>query len=516
MRSSLGAAPVSGVRAPARFDLGDRLGWNVFVPVLTAVAAVIVGYGVSTGSTKIVAAPIALFGFLVISATTWMPYAVVLLVAATFAEPYAYPQLSFAGINPFLSELVLGLAIVAALYTAFGRRFSTTAAAAGSKVVSTSLAVYLVAALLGIGVGLSNGVKLFGTLTQVRETAFFATFWLALLALRTPSSRARLFWIMATLSVAVVALQVAQVLIGPGHVLFYTKDPTINLITCPTGQCADVAQAGFSGLIRVRPPGLPLVYVVAAFAACYVLFGPRKRRGAALTLFFVCLAGLVVSLTRDLLIGLVLGLAVAFFISPRKSRLLAALIGVAAVVVALVVVSQGGALHSAKPVLSRFSTVTNPSAVRSEASLKHRSFENHLAFQAIRASPIEGIGWGTSYGMTEPVVVRGQTIGQADQPFIHNFYLGLWMRTGLLGLVAYLTAVIAAFVYGVRWCRRRRWDDQSWLGAAVVSSIVAVSTSAVVNVGSDAQKIVPFMVVLALAVTLRRGLPEARASTDRG
>ena len=514
MRPSLGAAPVSGVRAPARFDLGDRLGSNVFVPVLTAVAAVIVGYGVSTGSTKIVAAPIALFGFLVISATTWMPYAVVLLVAATFAEPYAYPQLSFAGINPFLSELVLGLAIVAALYTAFGRRFS--AAAAGSKVVSTSLAVYLLAALLGIGVGLSNGVKLFGTLTQMRETAFYATFWLALLALRTPSSRARLFWIMATLSVAVVALQVAQVLIGPGHVLFYTKDPTINLITCPAGQCANVAQAGFSGLIRVRPPGLPMVYVVAAFAASYVLFGPRKRRGAALALFFVCLAGLVVSLTRDLLIGLVLGLAVAFFISPRKSRLLAALIGVAAVVVAVVVLSQGGALHSAKPVLSRFSTVTNPSAVKSEASLKQRSFENHLAFRAIRASPIEGIGWGTSYGMTEPVVVRGQTIGQADQPFIHNFYLGLWMRTGLLGLVAYLTAVIAAFVYGVRWCRRRRWDDQSWLGAAVVSSIVAVSTSAVVNVGSDAQKIVPFMVVLALAVTLRRGLPEARGSTGRG
>jgi O-antigen ligase len=118
--------------------------------------------------------------------------------------------------------------------------------------------------------------------------------------------------------------------------------------------------------------------------------------------------------------------------------------------------------------------------------------------------------------MTEPIVVRGQTIGHADQPFIHNFYLGLWMRTGLLGLVAYLTAVVAAFVYGVRWCRRRPWDDQSWLGAAVVTSIVAVSTSAVVNVGSDAQKIVPFMVVLALAVTLRRGLPEARSLTGRG
>jgi O-antigen ligase len=211
-----------------------------------------------------------------------------------------------------------------------------------------------------------------------------------------------------------------------------------------------------------------------------------------------------------------LGLAAAFVISPRKSRLLGALVGVAAVVVALVVVSQGGALRSAKPVLSRFATIKNPSAVRSEASLKQRSVEDHLAWTAIRQNPITGIGWGTSYGMSEPVVVRGQTIGQADQPFIHNFYLGLWMRTGLLGLAAYLTAVVAALVYGVRWCRRPVWDDQSWLGLAVVSSIVAVSTSAVVNVGSDAQKIIPFMVVLALAVTLRRELPPGVSSAGHG
>ena len=186
------------------------------------------------------------------------------------------------------------------------------------------------------------------------------------------------------------------------------------------------------------------------------------------------------------------------------------------VVLALVIVSQGGALHSAKPVFSRFSTITNPSSVRSEASLKQRSQEDHLALRAIRHHPIEGIGWGTSYGMSEPVVVRGQTVGVTDQPFIHNFYLGLWMRTGILGLAAFLTAVIAAFSYGIRWCRKRPWDDQSWLGAAVISSIAAVSASAIVNVGSDAEKIVPFMAVLALAVTLRRGLPTRRSATGRG
>lgn len=513
MRLSLASATPSGLRAPAQLLSDERVRSSIVVPAATILVAVVVGYGVSTGSTKILVAPVALLALVVISSTTWMPYVVVLLAAATFAEPYAYPQLSLAGVNPFLSELVLGLAIIAALYLTLHRQGSRVG---GSRLVGISLGVFLLAAALGIPVGLSNGVKFFGTLTQVRETAFFATFWLALLALRTPGSRARLFVIAATLSVAVVALQVAQVLVGPGHVLFYTKDPTVNLITCPAGQCADVAQAGFGGLIRVRPPGLPLVYVVAAFSACYLLFGPRRRRGAILGLFFICLAGVAVSLTRDLVIGLTLGLVMAFVISPKKSRLVGAVVALAAVVVALIVVSNGGALHSAKPVLSRFASIKNPSAVRSEASLKQRSVEDHLAFKAIRSNPVQGIGWGTSYGMTEPVVVRGQTVGIADQPFIHNFYLGLWMRTGLLGLAAYLTAVLAAFVYGVRWTRQRAWDEQSWLGPAIVASIVAVSTSAIVNVGSDAQKIIPFMVVLALAVTLRRELPPAGSSIARG
>ena len=137
------------------------------------------------------ATPLALAGLLLLSATAWMPYVVVLLVAGTFAEAYAYPQLAFAGINPFLSELVLGLALAATSIVASKRRLTLKT---GSSVVGASLAIFLAAALIGVGVGVSNGVKLFGALTQVREMAFVATFWLALVALRTPASRAKVFW----------------------------------------------------------------------------------------------------------------------------------------------------------------------------------------------------------------------------------------------------------------------------------------------------------------------------------
>jgi hypothetical protein len=512
VKASFAAATPAGARALPRPPSFGGLSSPFVVSAATAVTAVVVGYGVSTGSTKIVAAPIALLGLFVLSATTWMPYVAVLLVAGTFAEPYAYPQFSFAGINPFLSELVLGMALVAAAFVAASRR--RVPSESGSPLVGIALLVFLIAVLLGIAVGMSNGVTLFGALTQMRERAFIATFWLALLAFRTPASRLKTFWLLSIVAVAVVVLQIAQFLIGTAHILFYTKDPTINLITCSSGQCADFGQSGFSGLIRVRPPGLTLVYVVAAFSACYALFGPSRKRTRALSLFAVCLTGLTVSLTRDYLLGLGFGLMVAFAISPRKSRLFGAVIGAAAVTLALVIAAQRGALHSAGPVLSRFTTITNPSEVRSEASLKQRSIEDHLAFRAIRHNPIQGIGWGASYGKTDAVVVRGQTIGQADQPFIHNLYLGLWMRTGILGLAAYVIAILAGVVYGIRWCRRRRWDDESWLGAGVVASILAVSFSAVVNIGTGPENVIPLMGALALAVTLSRDQPGSRTRSS--
>jgi O-antigen ligase len=479
---------------------------NVLPLCLAALLALLVARELVAGRATLAVAPAAVLAVLLLSARTWLPYVAVLAGVASVAEPYAYPQFAFAGVNPFLSELLLGLAFAAAaLALPRVRRYASHE----PQTISIALGIFFLAALMGAGVGKAAGLAPITIFNDMREVAFFATFWLALVALRRPQARQRVFWLATGLAVVVVALQFAQFAVGTSHILFYTKSYATNLITCPTGQCEDLSAASF---LRVRPPGLRLVYVVAAFAACYCLFGPRRRRGLALGVLGACLAGLFLSLNRNLLGGLALGLAVAVLVSPRKSRVLAALVATAAVILVLIPVEQSGALGSATPVLSRFSTLAKPSEVAGEGSLKQRSLENRLALQAIRHHPLEGIGWGVSYGR-RVTVVNGAQIRTTDQLFIHDLYLGLWMRTGLLGLVAYLAAIGAALTYGVRWCRSRRFDDRTWIGAGVVASVVAVSVSSAVDIGTDPEKVVPLMAVLALAVTLAR---EMRAATGRG
>jgi hypothetical protein len=450
-------------------------------------------------------APIAAIVALLLSRRAWLPYVLVLATVGTFAEPYAFPQFTLAGFNPFLSELVLLIALAAAILAADSVRLAYSGPPYAVKI---ALGVFLGAAAAGILVGISDGATFKQAILDMRSMLFVGAFWLALLALGTPESRRRVFWIASILAAGVVALQFAQIAVGTSRILFYTKDPFVNLVTCSTGPCLDPGAAG--GFLRVRPPGINLVYVAAAFSAAYLLWGPARRRLLVGGLLAVCLAGVFASLNRNMLLGLLLGLFLTAVLVSPGSRVLVGMLAVATASLALILLSTAGALGPFSAVLSRAGTVVHPHSVETSASITDRSRENHLAFAALRRSPLTGIGWGTSYGRTVRVIQQDKEVRVVDQPFIHNLYLGIWLRTGLVGLIAYVTAVLAAIAYGMRWCRTRGWDEQSWLGAAVVCALVANSFSVAFDVGTDPDKLLPFVGVLALAVTLAQGLQRER------
>jgi hypothetical protein len=295
-------------------------------PLPDRVLALVVAREITAGRTSLALAPAAALGVALLPTRTWLPYFIVVAAIASVAEPYAYPQFAFGGLNPFLSELLLGLALAAGvLLIPRLRRYASHE----PRTISVALAGLLVAAGMGAGVSISAGVAPIGVLNDMRELAFVSAFWLALIAIRRPESRKRIFVLAAGLAVVVVVLQVAQLTVGTSHILFYTKDYKENLITCPTGQCAN---PGASSFLRVRPPGLRIVYIVAAFSACYLLFEPRRRRGLALGVLGVCLVGSFLSLNRNLVIGLALGLVISVLVTPRKSRVLAAAMALASVV----------------------------------------------------------------------------------------------------------------------------------------------------------------------------------------
>ena len=91
--------------------------------------------------------------------------------------------------------------------------------------------------------------------------------------------------------------------------------------------------------------------------------------------------------------------------------------------------------------------------------------------------------------------------------FLHQQYLWIWMRAGLIGLLSLIAALAFGVWNGARWCRARHGKDDAWLGAGIVASLVAVAASSNVAIYlTPPDSTVPLVGVLALAAVLRREL----------
>ena len=254
-------------------------------------------------------------------------------------------------------------------------------------------------------------------------------------------------------------LQIVQVIVGASTRLFLIAPPDVaSSLTDETG------------FLRVRPPGLTTVYVVAAFAlAC--LWGPagigcwaghggrdadrrdpepqpqhaaRARAGA-------------LRRRADRAAEAPLRRA------GRDARL--ALSG-------FVLLAQGSAVGS-NAVVSRFASITNYSELQRRRSTTATT-RTASPCRRIRAHPVGGLGWGPPYGAV---------LLSFDDGFVVKASL-LHARAVPLDLDAgrphRLLALIAAWP---RHLERRAlvpsaaWKDDAWLGAGVVVSVVAMAAS---------------------------------------
>jgi O-antigen ligase len=462
---------------------------------LALVAAVALGRSIADGQIMLVGL---VAGFVVIVAliqAPWLPYVACCALVATLATPSSLPQFGIPG-NPTLQDLLL----VAAFASWLILLSRGDAESPGNYPLPPQFAigVFLVAAALGIVVGASNGAR--SPLVDARDIAYYASYWLALTAFTGRARRELVFRIAAYAAVAVVIAQVAQGFTGPGLMLFYDADPTRELIGCPSGDCADPWAQGFP---RVRPPGIALVYVVACFAASHLLWGPQHARRRVGALLAVCGLGLLVSLNRNMLIGLTAGLVVTALVSRRRGRFavvatVAAIVGFAAFEVAAASPELEG-----NSIVARVLSITAVSELESSATVSERVEENDAALDVLAESPIEGLGWGVPFGRPSLAFVDGE-FQTREKHFIHNQYLALWMRAGLLGLVAFVAALAIAAAYGTRWLRTESEDD-AWIGAGVVTSVTAIAASSIVAIYLVHPTWAPVVAgLLALATTLRR------------
>jgi O-Antigen ligase len=459
-------------------------------PALTLAAAAAFGALLGRGEVKFGILPVAALLALAFAGVAGAGYVAILWSVGTFVDMLALPEVTISSLRFVPAEIVLWIALGCLMFLPREVRCGLKGLARRRE--SVVMAVFLAAVIGGIAVGVENGSSVHIAAFDMRLMLFYAAFWPALAALRT--DRELLFKLVAAGAVVVVILQILQVIVGPSKQLFVIapSDLTSSLTSDETG------------FLRVRPPGLTTVYVVAAFALARILWGPARHRVLGWGIAAVALTGVVLSLNRNMLLGLALGLSVAALIAPQRRRFVVfvAILGVALPGFSLLAQSSSTGSNA---VVSRIASITDYAGLKKQ-TLADRYYENYIALQRIRAHPIGGLGWGPDYGATVLSSDDGFLVSK-PRSFMHEQYLWIWMRAGIIGLLSLIASLAFGVWNGARWCRARYRKDDAWLGAGIVASVVAVAASSNVAIYlTPPDSTVPLVGVLALAAVLRRDL----------
>jgi O-antigen ligase len=414
-------------------------------------------------------------------------YVAILWSVATAVDILAPPEVGVSSLKFAPAEILLWMALgsIAFLRRDIRRALNLVA----YRTESIVIAVFLGAIVGGIAIGTDHGASLHSATLAMRYMLFYAAFWPALVAVI--AARRQLINLVTGGVILVVSLQLAQVIAGPSRHLFLIAPSDVN---------TSLTQDG-TGFLRVRPPGLTAVYLVAAFALARVIWGPARGRKLGWIIVIVSMTGVVLSLNRNMLLGLLFGLSAAALVAKDRHRIVTLAAGLTVVLACFVLLAPGTSLWS-NTVVSRFSSLSNYSALQTQ-TLNDRFYENGIALQRIRAHPIGGLGWGPTYGAVLTSYDDGFLLTR-PRTFMHDQYLWIWMRAGLVGLLAMLTMLAIGIYAGARWCRTRARNADGWLGAGVVVSLVAIAASSNVAIYlTSPDSIVPLVGVLALAAWMR-------------
>ena len=166
-----------------------------------------------------------------------------------------------------------------------------------------------------------------------------------------------------------------------------------------------------------------------------LLYAQRWRNRLLLVgAFLIVFVGLILTQSRGYWAAFLFGaLALFVFIDRRRKGRIVVLMGggLALVVVLGALLFEGFMTIIVGGVLERFATLGT--AITSDVSLVNRLYESLAVWEHIKVNPILGYGPGTPYHYFNLTVDATR-----DWAFVHNGFVGLWYKFGLVGLVAML------------------------------------------------------------------------------
>lgn len=227
-----------------------------------------------------------------------------------------------------------------------------------------------------------------------------------------------------------------------------------------TGELVSEAQ-------RLRPPGLALMFLAALLIVHRMAVdGATPRRTLALG---VLVGAQLLSFYRSSWVPMALVIFVYLAFRPGPRRPLRGLrttliVGVSSFV--LFGLAAAGMLGQTAYALTIRVSSIGQTDVLEESSWEDRTGEWDDARTALRRSPIVGVGLGGSYGALRSVYdldLRRRVY--TERLYIHNSYLGAWLRLGLVGLAGMAAVGVVAWR---RVVQLRRHPDPRVAGRALI------------------------------------------------
>lgn len=218
-------------------------------------------------------------------------------------------------------------------------------------------------------------------------------------------------------------------------------------------------------------PGLPAVYIVLVVLTCDLAL--RKNRQLELLRalqVLVLFLGFFLSFERSFFISYAIILTALFLIlrQSQLSRLVASLLLVTWIAVGVVgVLGLSGysslVLDYSTGILARIASIFSDTILTSGETLVSRWVEVQYAWARIVENPALGIGLWNPY---RPPLYERDTITH----YVHNAYVSIWLKTGLLGLIPFLWLCVRFLQRGFQHWRE---EGDGFLRAVVLGFTLA-------------------------------------------
>jgi O-antigen/teichoic acid export membrane protein/O-antigen ligase len=292
----------------------------------------------------------------------------------------------------------------------------------------------------------------FKSFAVIARLVFLAVFWLWLgtVVLRRQEhiTRAIGFWVTS----AAICGGGAVIQLGLGDVI-------------PNASIDGGRATGFTG----HPNDLGALTAIAFVPALMLASRPRisaASRAWSYVLLLLVAAGLILSVSIGALIAAVFAVFVWLVFQRLSIHSILALATLAACVVALVGLQS---IRGAPDPLERFETATTNSSqegVVQVGSVNQRIGTYRVAIERIQENPFVGVGLDL-LSVTRPFGVENYEYD------VHNLVIGLWYKTGLIGLVGILLTLFAILRSGWTAISESITGSERTVAVALCSSVVA-------------------------------------------